>query len=392
MKALILRPQDGSVKVEDVDPPTPGPTELLIRVSAVALNPIDWIYVAHPTAKQEQRVVGTDFAGTVVGRGDEVNDEGIKIGARVAGFLQGACSTNDRPGAFAEYITIDHDLVWSIPDQLSLEQAASVSMCGLTAAQGVFGRLGMPCPFSTGAAGPGDAFQGRTPADGPVNCLIYGSSTSLGLYVAQLVKLVERTSGQRIRLIGAASSSKHGLLRQKPYSYDVLVDYRDENWPEKVRAATDGKGVDFAMDCISEGVTVEKVESTFGPSGGRFAVIRAPQGGKYDPSQMRVKPVYGAVWEGLGVEIGYNGLIMPANPRARVFAAEFYQFLGSGAIRGEVVLEPNPVRIMPGGLDRIVPDGFTLLGSLRVSDRGASGRTEDYMRPISMEKLVYSLV
>ncbi|KAI1417277.1 GroES-like protein [Hypoxylon sp. FL1857] len=381
MRALALRPQDGTVNVEEIPPPIPGPTDLLIRVATVALNPVDWIYVAHPIATQETRIVGTDFAGTVVGKGSDVNDERIKIGARVAGFLQGACSTNDRPGAFAD-----------VPGQLSLEQAASISMCGLTAAQGVFGRLGMPCPFGTGAAGPGDAFQGRTPADGPENCLIYGSSTSLGLYVAQLVKLVERTSGQRIRLIGAASSSKHELLRQKPYDYDVLVDYRDENWPEKVRAATGGKGVDFAMDCISEGATVEKVESTFGPSGGRFAVIRAPQGGKYDLSKMRVKPAYGAVWEGLGVEIGYNGLIIPANPRARKFAAEFYEFLGSGAVRGEVMLEPNPIRIMPGGLDRIVPDGFTLLGSLRVSDRGESGRTEDYMRPISMEKLVYSLV
>ncbi|KAI1141112.1 GroES-like protein [Hypoxylon sp. FL0543] len=391
MKALILRPKDRSVTVEEVDPPTPSPTELLIRVGAVALNPVDWQYVAHPIATQKQRVIGTDFAGTVVGKGDEVKDEQVKIGTRVAGFLQGACSKNDRPGAFAEYVTIDHDLVWNVPDQLSLEQASSISMCGLTAAQAVWGRLGMPCPFGTGTYGPGDAFQDRTPADGPVNFLVYGSSTSLGLYVAQLVKLVERTSGQRIRLIGAASSSKHEILRQKPYRYDFLVDYRDEDWPEKVRAATDGKGVDFAVDCISEGATVGKVESTFGPNGGRFAVIRAPWGGKYDPSKMRVKPEYYAVWEGLGVEIGYNGLTIPANPRARNFTVEFYRFLESGYARGETILEPNPIRIMPGGLDRIVPDGFTLLGSLYGSERGASGRMEDYMRPISMEKLVYSL-
>ncbi|KAI0138164.1 GroES-like protein [Hypoxylon sp. NC0597] len=315
MKALILHPRDGSVNVEEINPPIPGPNELLIPW-------VPW--------RSTPSTGCTDFAGTVLGKGGEVNDERVKIGARIAGFSQG----------------------------------------------GVFGRLGMPCPFGR-AAGPGE----------PVNCLIYGSSTSLGLYVAQLVKLVERTSGQRIRLIGAASASKHELLRQKPYNYDVLVDYRDESWPDKVRAATDGKGVDFAMDCISEGITVERVESTFGPSGGRFAVIRALQGGKYDPRKMRVKPAYGAVWEGVGVEIGYN-----ENSRAREFAAEFYRFLGSGAARGEIMLEPNPIRIMPGGLDKIVPDGFALLGSLRVSDRGASNRTEEYMRPIRMEKLVYSLI
>jgi hypothetical protein len=47
---------------------------------------------------------------------------------------------------------------------------------------------------------------------------------------------------------------------------------------------------------------------------------------------------------------------------------------------------------MPGGLDRVVPDGFELLGSLQVSARSAdSRRTEPWMRPVSGEKVVYSL-
>lgn len=56
------------------------------------------------------------------------------------------------------------------------------------------------------------------------------------------------------------------------------------------------------------------------------------------------------------------------------------------------MLQPNPVRLMPGGLERVVPDGFELLGSVQVSARSAdSGRTETWMRPVSGEKLVYSL-
>ncbi|KAI2467865.1 GroES-like protein [Annulohypoxylon bovei var. microspora] len=424
MQALTLHPQSASIQVEQLPTPAPGPTELLIRVGAVALNPVDWMFAAHPIATQERRVLGTDFAGTVVSRGSAV-DEKIPIGVRVAGFLQGACSTNERPGAFAEYVAIPSDLVWHVPDHLTLEQAASISMCGLTAAQAVFGRLGMPCPFvpstspSLSTAYPGDPFAHHTPTE-PVNVLVYGSSTSLGLYVAQLVQLVSRTSGQRIRLIGAASRSKHAVLRQKPYAYNVLVDYRSANWTEEVRAATGGKGVDFAVDCISEGETVGKVESTFGSGGGRLAVIRAPGNGGYDASAMRVKPQYGAVWEGLGVEVRflngivisipcpfmscflcrqnafadstYLGMTIPANPQAREFATEFYKFLGSGAGYSETMLEPNPVRIMPGGLDRVAPDGFALLSSVRVSDREASDRSEGYMRPISLEKLVYSLI
>lgn len=56
-----------------------------------------------------------------------------------------------------------------------------------------------------------------------------------------------------------------------------------------------------------------------------------------------------------------------------------------------MVLEPNPVRAMPGGLERIVPDGFALLGSGSVTSRTTLKRDEPYMKPISGEKVVYSI-
>lgn len=82
--------------------------------------------------------------------------------------------------------------------------------------------------------------------------------------------------------------------------------------------------------------------------------------------------------------------IIPANPDARVFATKFFNFLSAAAADGKVKLEPNPVRLMPGGLERIVPDGFALLGSGLVSKRPDTSHTEDYMRPISGEKIVYA--
>lgn len=215
-------------------------------------------------------------------------------------LLLKACSTNDRPGAFAEYITAPYDLLWSVPDSMSLEAASTISMCGLTAAQGVFPRLGLPCPFD------GQVNSSSGNASDITNVLIYSASTSLGLYAAQLVQLAAHTSGRKIRLIGTASASKHDFLRQAPYNYDVLVDYRDPNWVEKVKEATEGKGIDRAVDSISEGESVYSVHNTLNDNG-KMAVFRGPKGGQYDPSELRVKPIYGAVWEGLGHEIGYNG-------------------------------------------------------------------------------------
>lgn len=92
MKALILTPSTRSTEVRDIPTPTPGPGEVLIRVRAVALNPVDVTYVEDPVAEQHQRVVGTDFAGVVTGASNDlanIEDGRIQNGARVAGFLQG---------------------------------------------------------------------------------------------------------------------------------------------------------------------------------------------------------------------------------------------------------------------------------------------------------------
>lgn len=257
-------------------------------------------------------------------------------------------------------------------------------MCGLTAAQAVFDRFRLPGPFSQGDA--------IAVSDDPVNVLIYGSSTSLGQFAAQLIHKVSETSGRRIRLVGVASASKHDFLRSEPFRYDILVDYHDSDWPDQVKAATDGRGIHFALDTISEYNTVENVHNTLAPDG-RFHIFRSPGGGRFDTTKLAVQPIYGAVWEGLGVEVDYgHGIVFPANPEARKFAVAFFAFLNSGAKDNSVNLRPNPVRRMPGGLERIVPDGFTLLSGL-VTDRkhDITTASDEHMRPISAEKLVYTI-
>ncbi|KAI1066840.1 hypothetical protein LB506_012101 [Fusarium annulatum] len=386
MKALVLNTSLKKAIVEDVDRPNPGSHEILINVRAIALNPVDELYVSSPIAAQGKRIIGTDFAGVVVEAGsaiDDLSDPRVKAGTRVAGFLQGASSVNDRPGAFAEFIVVPYDLVWKIPENLTFEDASTISMCGLTAAQALFGRLGLPSPFSLTP-------QATSGSDTKIiNLFIYGSSTSVGLYAAQLARIATRVSGMSIRLIGAASLSKHEMLRNEPYSYDVLVDYRDEEWVQKVKDATNGNGVDLALDCISEGQTVYNTHETLAPSA-KFAVIRGPVGGQYDPALLTVKPTYGAVWEGLGVEVGYNDAVIPANPDAHAFAKEFYNFLSKTLASGGAQLKPNPVRLMPGSLEKVVQDGFRLLGTGLVGERSRIEGPEEYMLPISAEKLVYS--
>lgn len=92
MKALVLKPATKEVSVRELPIPEPSNGEVLIRVHAVALNPVDANYVLHPLAEQEQRIIGTDFAGIVTAVGPDLgssSDLRAKVGARVAGFHQG---------------------------------------------------------------------------------------------------------------------------------------------------------------------------------------------------------------------------------------------------------------------------------------------------------------
>lgn len=429
MKALLLDAPNQTATLSDIPIPQPGPNELLIAVKAIALNPVDALYTLANPLGSTGRIIGSDFAGLVIARGplassptcddyypvlsattnggggangrrrsSTTHAASINRGDRVAGFLQGACSVNDRPGAFAEYVVCPADLVWRVPAHMSLEAAASVSLCGLTAAQGLYFRLGLEAPFQwdddsdegilrrvesemsqTGGGGAADGGSG----DEEISFLVYGASTSVGMYVAQLVRRSAEMAGRRVKLIGLASPRHFERLKAEPYQYDHLEDYRDPKWPEKVRQVSGG-GVHYAYDAISEASTVRDASSTL-KKGGKVAVARSREAGAWDTDGVATEPLYGAVWEGLGEDVEYDKSVVRSSSEKRAFASAFYKWLSDGGL-----LHPNPIQVMPGGLEKVVEDGLVLLGT-RVSSREANphGRQEEHMRPISGEKIVY---
>jgi NADPH:quinone reductase-like Zn-dependent oxidoreductase len=385
MKALILNREQKIAAVQEIAKPTPAPSELLIKVQAVALNPIDSLYVSNPLGATG-RTVGSDFSGTIVSQGSSVPaSSNLLPGVVVAGFLQGACSVNDRPGAFADYVVCPWDLVWKVPKSLGVKDAAAVSLGALTAAQSVFYRLGLKAPFDFPGA-EAKAGSERETANGPVYVFIYGASTSVGMYAAQLVRRSAEVSGRKVVLLGAAGKRRIEMLKAEPYAYDELVDYQDKDWCDQIRQLSGGDGVSYALDCISEGATVSMTSQTVRKSGGRMAILRSRQGGAWKSDALPVEPIYGAVWEGLGVEIQYQGFVVKASAEAREFAVAFYKWLSAGG-----KLQPNPTRSMPGGLEKIVEDGFALLGPGSMEHR-TKDRVDSWMKPISGEKLVYEII
>ena len=296
MKALILDAERRTAKVESVPDPRPSSKELLVRVEAVALNPIDSLYMFNPLASTG-RTMGSDFAGVVQTLGDAVPPTSrLKPGDRVAGFLQGACSVNERPGAFANYLVCPWDLVWKVGAGVQLQAAAAISLCGLTAAQALFFRMGLRAPFDwlerpAMTAGPDEL---GSESSNNFSFFIYGASTSVGLYAAQLVRRSAESDGCTVQLIGTAGQKHFNRLKAEPCCYDDLIDYHEEDWPSKVRCLTNGKGVDYAYDCISEGSTVSKTGSTLASSG-KMAIVRSREGGAWSARDLPFEPSYGAV-------------------------------------------------------------------------------------------------
>jgi zinc-binding alcohol dehydrogenase family protein len=131
---------DGQGALLDVElpDPSPGPTDLLVSVRAVAVNPVDTkIRLRRAPEPGTVGVLGWDAAGTVRAMGEQV--EGFEVGDRV--FYAGAI---DRPGCDSELHVVDHRIVGHAPRSLDDAAAAALPLTSITAWELLFDRLGVP--------------------------------------------------------------------------------------------------------------------------------------------------------------------------------------------------------------------------------------------------------
>ena len=143
MKAIGYRqnlPVDQPLALEDLElpAPTPGPRDLLVRVKAVSVNPVDTkVRRNSPPPAGEAKVLGWDAVGVVEGRGAEV--QGFQVGDRV--FYAGSIT---RPGANSELHVVDERIAALAPTSLEDGQAAALPLTAITAWELLFDRLRVP--------------------------------------------------------------------------------------------------------------------------------------------------------------------------------------------------------------------------------------------------------
>ncbi len=143
-KAQPIAADDALVDI-DIAAPVPGPRDLLVRVKAIAVNPVDVkVRAGVQPANGQARILGWDAAGVVEAAGPQASL--FKAGDEV--FYAG---TLNRPGSNAELQAVDERLVGRKPRSLSFAQAAALPLTAVTAWELLFDRLGVPAEDKTRA-------------------------------------------------------------------------------------------------------------------------------------------------------------------------------------------------------------------------------------------------
>lgn len=174
--AAVLPAPRARLSVERMPTPDPAADEVVVRVRAVAINPIDWVIQGTGSVTYRwlrmPTVLGSDVAGEVVAIGSEVTR--FRIGDRVFGLATGTDRGRDsrREGAFQEYTTLLEHLTAPIPDGISHVEASVLPLGVSTAACALF----QPRHLGLAIHDPADA----RPRDRGV-VVVWGGSTSVGM-------------------------------------------------------------------------------------------------------------------------------------------------------------------------------------------------------------------
>src|SRR5881275_3031659 len=197
MKAIVIHSSGGPevLKYEDAPRPEPKDDEVLIRVMAAAVNPVD-VFIREGRSNQFPLIPGMDVAGVVEQVGNKVTK--FKRGDAVYAYL-----SFEEQGGYAEFAVAKQDHAALKPKSIDFEQAAAVPLAATTAWQALIEKAGLTA--------------GQT-------VLIHGGSGGVGTFAVQIAK------ARGAKVIATASTPNQDLLKQ--LGADVAIDYTKTKFEE----------------------------------------------------------------------------------------------------------------------------------------------------------------
>jgi NADPH:quinone reductase-like Zn-dependent oxidoreductase len=241
MKAVRIKQygNEDVMELAEVERPEPGENQLLVKVRAAAVNPVDWKIrdgLGDLFGLKPPLILGCEVAGTVEAEGDNVKD--FAPGDDVYGYL-GAYS-----GGYAEYVAAPASEFVRKPKQIDFDTAASVPVGALTARQGIFDH--------------GKLASGQ-------RILITGASGAVGSIAVQLAKV----TGAHV--IGTGSGRNEEFVRG--LGADEFIDYKKGKFEEEV------SGVDVVFDTVG-GETQDRAFQTLKRGGVLVSTVNPPSADK----------------------------------------------------------------------------------------------------------------
>ena len=218
MKAIRVKEFGGPevLRIEEVPTPQPGPGEVLVRMHAIGINPVETYIRAgkYPRLPELPYTPGNDGAGVIEQVAPVVNQ--FKIGDRV--YLAGSVS-----GTYAEFALCRIAQVHPLPAKISFAQGAAMGTPYATAYRGLFQR---------GHAKPGETV------------LVHGASGGVGTAAVQLAR------ARGLRVLGTAGSDEGQQLARDQGAHEMF-DHRASEHFEQIMKATNGRGVDVILEMLA---------------------------------------------------------------------------------------------------------------------------------------------
>lgn len=219
MKAMMLKSFGGpeSFELSDVPKPVPGEGQILVRVHATSINPLDY---------QVRRGDYSDHVPLPAITGHDVSGVVEEVGPGVTAFVPGdevwyTPQIFDGPGSYAEYHVAAQEIVGRKPASLSHLEAASLSLVGGTAWEALMVRASLKAGESV---------------------LIHGGAGGVGHVAIQVAKAI----GAKVFTTVSEANFDFALRM----GADVLIDYKNEDYIDAILRETDGCGVDVVFDTI----------------------------------------------------------------------------------------------------------------------------------------------
>lgn len=293
MRAVTVPEPGGpeALTVADVPDPQPGPGDVLVAVAATAVNRADLLQRQglYPPPQGASETLGLECSGVVRAVGAEV--EGRQVGDRVCCLLAG--------GGYAEQVVVPAGQVMPVPDGLDLVTAGALPEVACTVWSNLFMVAGLR--------------RGET-------LLVHGGAGGIGTFAIQLAAAL----GARVLVTAGREEKRRQCLE---LGADLAIDYREQDFVEEVKAATDGRGVDVVLDNMGASYLARNVAAL--ATSGRLVVIGMQGGTKAELN-------LGALLTKRAAVIGTTLRARPVEEKAAICAAvaeHVWPLVADGSVR-----------------------------------------------------------